>query len=170
MDSALEKMPTASSQLPVQASGEPAVEDLQTLAQEFTKWFYPMLHESSKNMEVAAANNYHSPHFYDDCHMKMLLVPQPEIRKEEQVIGDSNVCRMLFELVCKERLFFNPNLMDGTKAVREPHGLVVIHVCGTVHRDNQVKGMFEQQFGIIKDPFMGNNFRIKYTNLCIQGS
>ena len=50
------------------------------------------------------------------------------------------------------------------------YGLVLVSIGGTVHRYSQCIGIFEQSFGLIKDPNMDNNWKIKFTELKMKAS
>jgi len=77
-----------------------------------------------------------------------------------------DACSNLLKLVQGEHLLFQPNTSSqGMKVVTEPHGLVVILICGTLHKNGSIVGVFKQQFGLAKDPLMNSNYRIKYTDL-----
>ena len=45
----------------------------------------------------------------------------------------------------------------------DPHGLVLVLACGTLHNQATVCGFFEQVFGLIRDPDSENNWKIKHT-------
>ena len=66
--------------------------------------------------------------------------------------------------VIEEGLHFNPN-PSAIKGLAEPHGLQLVNVCGTVHTHTHAVGIFEHQFGLIRDPQMENNWRIKFSKL-----
>ena len=65
----------------------------------------------------------------------------------------------------KYGLTYNPNVsLDGVRGAIDPHGLVVVTACGTLHNAAAASvccGTFHQQFGLIRDPFDGNNWKIK---------
>lgn len=76
----------------------------------------------------------------------------------------------LLSLVKEECLLFNPNLhSNGLKCAMSPHGLVLVAVAGTVHRDNACLGVFEQIFGLISCPVRNYTWKIKLVNLKIVG-
>ena len=87
---------------------------------------------------------------------------------QETFEGAELVRQRLEALVREEDILFNPNLdFGGVKSWGEAHGLVAVLVCGTLHRGELAVGMFEQKFGLIRDPLMDNNWRIKFTDLRI---
>lgn len=76
----------------------------------------------------------------------------------------------LLALTREERLLLSPNLEPyGLKVLVSPHGLVVVAVAGTIHRDGACLGIFEQIFGLISSPLENNSWKIKSVNLKIRG-
>ena len=55
---------------------------------------------------------------------------------------------------------------DGISGLVDAHGLALITACGTLHNTvtSIVCGTFQQQFGLIRDPNLGNNWKIKFTH------
>ena len=57
----------------------------------------------------------------------------------------SDVCDMLRNVVHRHSLIFNPNLCEeGVRGTLDPHGLVLVLACGTLHNQHTVCGVFEQ--------------------------
>ena len=53
----------------------------------------------------------------------------------------------------------------------EHHGLALILCCGSLHTHASVSvGIFESVFGLMRDPFAENNWKIKYITLQIKSS
>jgi hypothetical protein len=53
----------------------------------------------------------------------------------------------------------------------EHHGVVLILCCGTLHTHASVSvGIFESVFGLMRDPFAENNWKIKYITLQIKST
>jgi len=51
------------------------------------------------------------------------------------------------------------------------HGLVLILCCGTLHSHESVAdGVFESVFGLMRDPFSENNWKIKNIKIKIQST
>ena len=42
---------------------------------------------------------------------------------------------------------------------------MLVLACGTLHNQTTACGVFEQVFGLIRDPSSDNNWKIKYTEL-----
>lgn len=88
----------------------------------------------------------------------------------EEFLGADLVSRRFLALTRDERLLFSPNLdPHGLKALTSPHGLVLVAVAGTIHRDAVCLGIFEQIFGLIRSPLDNNSWKIKFVNLKIRG-
>lgn len=53
----------------------------------------------------------------------------------------------------------------------DSHGLVLILCCGTLHTLESVSvGVFESVFGLMRDPFSDNNWKIKNIKMQLQSS
>lgn len=88
----------------------------------------------------------------------------------EEFLGADLVSLRFLALTRDERLLFSPNLDPrGLKALTSPHGLVLVAVAGTIHRDAACLGIFEQIFGLIRSPLENNSWKIKFVNLKIRG-
>lgn len=88
----------------------------------------------------------------------------------EEHSGADRVSARLLALTKEECLVLSPNLeAHGLRVLSSPHGLVLVGVAGTVHRDNSCLGLFEQAFGLIRSP-MDNTWKIKFTELRVRGS
>ena len=136
----------------------------QALAEQFTKWFFQMLNSYHPFSQEAPVEGFGPHHFFADCRLKMIC-ETPDLRREVHS-GSSEVCRRLLAFVKEEQLKFNPNLdPGGVKGMSNPHGLKAVTVCGTVHLGGRFVGIFEQQFGLVRDPDSQNNLKIKFTNL-----
>ena len=82
-------------------------------------------------------------------------------------------CSPFSDVVRRYGLVFNPNLCgEGVSGRIDPHGLVLVSACGTLHTapgsagsssESRCCGTFLQVFGLIRDPFEGNNWKIKFT-------
>uniref|UniRef100_A0A8B9RP94 Chromosome 3 open reading frame 38 n=1 Tax=Astyanax mexicanus TaxID=7994 RepID=A0A8B9RP94_ASTMX len=81
-----------------------------------------------------------------------------------------HLVRRTLALWSDKKLIFCPNLeQSGLKCLSTPHGLVLVAVAGTIHRENLCLGIFEQVFGLIRDPLEGNRWKMKYVHLKIKG-
>ena len=133
------------------------------LAVEFVTWIFNRL--NACRIASADGGEFQARHFYDDCSLRLFYLTN-EQRVEEEFKGGQVVFERLRAFVSAGQLQFKANTyFDGTIGQSDPYGLTVIRVCGTVHVGTQVVGIFEQQFGLVRDPSMDNNWRIKFTNL-----
>lgn len=88
----------------------------------------------------------------------------------EEFLGAELVSLRLLALTREERLLLSPNLEPpGLRGLASPHGLVLVAVAGTIHRDGACLGVFEQIFGLIRSPLENNSWKIKFVNLKIRG-
>lgn len=132
-------------------------EEIITMANQFAEWFYGLM-----NLEEPIGEE----HFWSDCSLQM-KVSGEEALVERSVDADrALVVQTLFEARREHRLYFNPNLTgDGVHGRMDPHGLVLIFTCGTLHTSDKCVGAFEQMFALARDPFCQNNWKIKNTSL-----
>ncbi|KAJ0005885.1 hypothetical protein NQD34_015779 [Periophthalmus magnuspinnatus] len=140
--------------------------DPQILGQQFCQWFFGLL--NSQNPALGQERQKWGPeHFWPDA--KFHLHARTCEEQVEEFAGADMVSLRLLALTHEERLIFSPNLdANGLKTLASPHGLVLVAVAGTIHRDVSCLGIFEQIFGLIKSP-VDNNWKIKFINLKIRG-
>lgn len=130
--------------------------DDQEFATQFTAWFYTKL-----NGVNDAPNDFGVEHFFHDATLALLVVSAGHDNSFEQFEGADLVVRRLVALISDEQLVLNANQSeDGIRGMSDPHGRRVVFTCGTVHRGNAVLGLFEQQFGLVRDPAAENNWKI----------
>ncbi|XP_040438971.1 uncharacterized protein C3orf38 homolog [Falco naumanni] len=142
-------------------------DDIHDLGEEFCQWFFEILN-SQHPLGVKSEGRWGPQHFWEDAKMKFCYNTLEKNR--EEYVGAEMVSLRLLSLVKEECLLFNPNLHgNGLKCAMSRHGLVLVAVAGTVHRDNVCLGIFEQIFGLISCPIMENTWKIKVVNLKIVG-
>ncbi|XP_057708170.1 uncharacterized protein C3orf38 homolog [Corythoichthys intestinalis] len=137
------------------------------LGQQFCSWFFQLL--NSQNPSLGQQPQDWGPqHFWTDT--KLNLVASAGNEQMEEFAGAELVSCRLLALTKDERLHFSPNLeANGLKALASPHGLVLVAVAGTIHRDTACLGIFEQIFGLIRSPMDNNSWKIKFVNMKIRG-
>lgn len=135
--------------------------DGQQLAQYFVPWFYKILNSFNTSPDNIA-QEWGPQHFWADAKGSVLMVSGGQVLDECQ--GSLAVSEKFRELVRKEKLLFNANV-SGARGQIDAYGLVKISVGGTVHRFSDCLGIFEQSFGLIRDPQVQNNWKIKFTEL-----
>ncbi|XP_063910831.1 uncharacterized protein C3orf38 homolog [Zophobas morio] len=127
------------------------------LAEQFAQWFYTMLNKNEcMNHE----------HFYPDAKIQITMVNSGQATTEV-IEGDPlQIVQRLLLLRMNFNLVFNPNLSAGGVQGRvDPHGLVLVLVCGTLHAQGACVGIFEQVFGLVRDPQVSNNWKIKMSEI-----
>ncbi|XP_005502659.2 uncharacterized protein C3orf38 homolog [Columba livia] len=142
-------------------------QDIHALGQVFCQWFFELLN-SQHPLGVKSEERWGPQHFWENARMKFHYNTLEKNR--EEYVGAEMVSLRLLSLVKEECLLFNPNLHgNGLKCAMSPHGLVLVAVAGTVHRDNTCLGIFELIFGLISCPIRENTWKIKVVNLKIVG-
>ena len=75
---------------------------------------------------------------------------------------------MFKELILQYGLILNPNLTrDGVLEKQNAYGFVVIAVCGTFYQQGVCGGIFEQAFGLLRDPAAEFRWKVKWSDLRI---
>lgn len=159
---AMQERPTTS----VQAM--PPDDNLQQLGEQFVSWFFKILNSNNPHTS-STPEDFGSHHFWSEAKFSLHCITDGN--RNEQFEGAGMVSQRFLAFVQEELLLFNPNVStEGIRVKSEPHGLHLIMVCGTLHRQNECLGLFEQTFGIIRDPLLDNNWKIKTTQLRMQST
>ncbi|XP_077472637.1 uncharacterized protein C3orf38 homolog [Stigmatopora argus] len=137
------------------------------LGQQFCSWFFQLLN-SQNPLLGQQPQDWGPQHFWTDA--KLRLFSSAGSEQMEEFAGAELVSCRLLALTKEERLHFSPNLeANGLKALTSPHGLVLVAVAGTIHRDSACLGIFEQIFGLIRSPMDNNCWKIKFVKMIIRG-
>ncbi|KAG7503435.1 hypothetical protein JOB18_038444 [Solea senegalensis] len=141
--------------------------DPQVLGQQFCRWLFQIL--NSQNASLGQQPQDWGPqHFWPD--VKLRLLSRAGSEQMEEFNGAELVSLRLLALTRDEQLLLSPNLEShGIRTLVSPHGLVLVAVAGTIHRDEICLGIFEQIFGLIQSPMENNIWKIKFVNLKIRG-
>jgi len=140
--------------------------EIDEMARQFTNWFYSLLNQCQLGME----------HFWPDCSMCLVSssesdCSESDCSKLEIKNSAADVVQLIWDTKARNNLHFNPNVShEGVQGRTDVHGLVMVLVCGTLHQQDRCVGIFEQLFGLIRDPSACNNWKIKYTNLNLKGT
>uniref|UniRef100_A0A6P7FJA3 Uncharacterized protein C3orf38 homolog isoform X2 n=1 Tax=Diabrotica virgifera virgifera TaxID=50390 RepID=A0A6P7FJA3_DIAVI len=129
---------------------------ISALAEQFAGWFYSLMNDEGVGPE----------NFYPDAKMKINLHSNNDC--DTTVVEDDpdGLAQQLLRIKLQHGIFFNPNVSkEGTQGRMDPHGLVVVLVCGTLHVQKTCVGVFEQVFSLARDPFCDNNWKIKNSEL-----
>lgn len=140
------------------------------MSRNFSSWFYKNLNESSIQLND----------FWTDCTCTIRMIDSSGEIKEDATITSRLVLNLLYTIKNQFNFFFNPNishegklcqhiiklyvltfLILGVQGRLEIHGMVLILCCGTVHTQESAVGFFESVFGLMRDPFSDNNWKIK---------
>lgn len=158
---------TTSCSLPEQGQGEhSSTQNKQNLGETFARWFFKIL--NSHNAENSGPPDDFGPHhFWDDA--KLMVECLTPNSSSDLYTGSVLTSERLLAFVKEERLIFNPNISNEGVFVRtSPHGMLLVLVCGTIHRSNSCLGTYEQVFGLVADPRLNDNWKIKIVKLKLQ--
>lgn len=138
--------------------------ELQLLGETFASWFYKVLNSNNPHMGINP-EEFGPCHFWDGATLKVMTITDMQSSSDE-FSGSRLVSEKILSFTKSECLLFNPNISrEGILVNSEKHGLVIVVVCGTIHRQNQHLGVFDQMFGLVKDPRFNDNWKIKITKL-----
>lgn len=134
---------------------------INVMSRNFSKWFFENL-----NLNSIQLND-----FWNDCSCTVRMVDNAGEIKEDATITARLVLSLLSNIRNQFNFYFNPNVThDGVQGRIELHGLVLILCCGTLHNQENCVGVFESVFGLLRDPFSDNNWKIKNIKLELKSS
>lgn len=126
------------------------------MARTFASWFYENLN----------SNRLQASDFWPDCKCTVQFLENQQCLMEEEYLGAESVFEFCLSLLSKYNLYLNLNISHlGTQGRIDCHGLVLVLTCGTLHKVNQFVGTFEAVFGLTRDPFSQNNWKVNQFNL-----
>ncbi|XP_015370239.1 PREDICTED: uncharacterized protein C3orf38 homolog [Diuraphis noxia] len=136
---------------------------LEEFIEMFAKHFYDLLND----LGTPGKNQLDCRHFYDNCTMSLkILGGSSEIC--ETCEDSTSTLQCLLSIKKEHMVFFSPHLAD-VKWKKESHGLVKVHIGGTLHQGvGRMVGMFEQQFILREDPQAENTWKILNTNFMMK--
>ncbi|KAF4086925.1 hypothetical protein AMELA_G00089930 [Ameiurus melas] len=144
---------------------EDGLGELTALGKQFCQWFFQLLNSQSP-LAAQPVQDWGPQHFWSDAKMLLSHTTLSQVKQKEEFVGAELVSQRLLALVWDERLLFCPNLAQpGPKCVASLHGLVLVAVAGTIHRESDCLGVFEQVFGLIRSPLDDNRWKIKFVHL-----
>ncbi|CAH2010202.1 unnamed protein product [Acanthoscelides obtectus] len=115
------------------------------LADQFAKWFYTMLNSDE---------GVGTEHFYANAKLKIAIVTDEGCDLKEVEDNPEDICSALRTLKLQHQLYFNPDFTnEGIQGRIDPHGLVMVFTCGTLHAEDAIVGVFEQVFSLARDTF-----------------
>ncbi|KAL5241031.1 hypothetical protein ACI65C_008441 [Semiaphis heraclei] len=136
---------------------------LEEFIEMFAKHFYDLLND----LGIPGKTQLDCRHFYENCTMSLkILGGSNEIH--ETCEDSISTLKCLLSIKKEHMLFFSPYL-DNVKWKKESHGLVKVHIGGTLHQGvGRMVGMFEQQFILREDPQAENTWKILNTNFMMK--
>lgn len=131
------------------------------MSRNFCSWFFKNLNE----------NNIQINDFWNDCTCSVKMIDNSGDTKEDATITSRLVLNLLYSIKTQFNFYFNPNIYhEGTQGRIQVHGLVLILCCGTIHTHETAVGCFESVFGLMRDPFSDNNWKIKNITMQLKSS
>lgn len=138
------------------------------LLEEFIEMFAKHFYELFNDLGVPGKNHLDSRHFYENCTMVLKIIGGSE-EINESCEDSVSILQCLLGVKKEHQLFFSPHLGDGVKWKKESHGLLKVHIGGTLHQGiGRMVGMFEQQFILREDPQAENTWKILNTTLMLK--
>lgn len=137
---------------------EPITFPIHLLARKFSEWFF-----DNYNKDSIKLND-----FWSDACLLLEIVANDRV---EELICENSTTLLQTILETRQRFdfFFNPNLsLNGVQGRMDIHGLVLVLACGTLHTKQDCVGVFECVFGLLRDPFAGNNWKAKNIKLILR--
>lgn len=126
------------------------------MARKFATWFYENL--NTNRLQVSD--------FWCNCKCTIQFLENQQCLMEEEHVTAQAVLEFCQSLLSKYNLYLNLNIShSGTQGRIDCHGLVLVLTCGTLHKVNQFVGTFESVFGLSRDPYSQNNWKINQMNL-----
>lgn len=121
------------------------------MARKFANWFYAQLNTGTLR-EID---------FWQDVTCSAQFLERGVCFIDEQHCSNAKVMAFCHSLRTQYELYFNLNESHfGTQGRIDSHGLVLVLSCGTLHKTDQMVGTFECVFGLARDPFSENNWKI----------
>lgn len=121
------------------------------MSRKFAIWFFTNLNEES----LQASD------FWRESEYVVQFFEQNVCMLEQSDQGAENLLAFCRGLHTKYLLYFNLNEShSGTQGRIDPHGLVLVLSCGSLHKIDELVGTFECVFALSRDPFTDNNWKI----------
>ncbi|KAJ6644249.1 hypothetical protein Bhyg_09216 [Pseudolycoriella hygida] len=131
------------------------------MSRQFSSWFFTMCNENQLKTED----------FWSAMEYSIEMIESGELVRQEQGSGAPSILELLQKLHSQDNLLFNPNnCHDGIQGRMDAHGLVMVLCCGTLHSPGTFVGVFECVFGLLRDPFADDNWKIKLLRMRLNSS
>lgn len=138
------------------------------LFEQFIEMFAKNFYDLFNDLGVPNKDQLDSRHFYENCTMAVRILGGNE-EINENCENSLSILQCLLGIKKEHQLFFSPHVGDGVKWKKESHGLVKVHIGGTLHQGvGRMVGMYEQQFILREDPQAANTWKILNTSLMMK--
>ncbi|CAG9763253.1 unnamed protein product [Ceutorhynchus assimilis] len=135
---------------------KPEKTNVDLMAEQFAKWFYSMLNDNQCGAE----------HFFPDAKFKLNMHKNGNCDTKEINNDPEEITKTLKNIKIQYNIHFKPNeTKEGIQGRMDPHGLVLVLSCGTLYINNTIAGVFEQVFGLARDPLSDDNWKIANSEL-----
>lgn len=125
------------------------------MARTFATWFYENLN----------TNRLQESDFWCNCECSVQFWENQQCLMQEQHSGAQASLEFCQSLRNKYNLYLNLNIShSGSQGRIDCHGLVLVLTCGTLHKVNEFVGTFEAIFGLSRDPYSQNNWKVNRCN------
>lgn len=146
----------SNSQKPLIVASDQEHFPINQMARNFASWFYT-------NLNAATLREVD---FWQDVQCSAQFLEHGVCIVDEEHSSNGNVLTFCQSLRSQYELYFNLNDSHvGTQGRIDPHGLVLVLSCGTLHKTDQMVGVFECVFGLTRDPFSENNWKINHMRM-----
>lgn len=126
------------------------------LSRRFAVWFFEQYNASSLTLDD----------FWPDVKCDGELMDGAVIQQHIDATGSQAVYDLLVGFKNKYGFYFNPSVSHaGVQGRIDQHGMVLVLCCGTIHTQQQFAGLFECGFGLVRDPFTDNNWKVKFIRM-----
>ena len=118
-------------------------------------------------------DNFRAEVFCSNATVHIYLLDNLEQKSSCTAEGSEQAFIVIRNMLRDLKLLFSPNLDDGIQTVQSAHGLISIFCCGTLHQEDALLGIFEQEFGLVLNP-RDKTWKIASTKVnlkkCLQAS
>lgn len=139
----------------------PVPSPLQIMSEEFSSWLFDRINQSSLT----------ESDLWKDVTSAIRLIDSHGDTQDLLSEGSVRVLQSLLDLCVAYHFKFAPNACPtGVQGKMDQHGMVMIACCGTAYRDDQFVGVFEGGFGLLKDPYSADVWKLKHSKLQISSA
>ncbi|XP_017057941.1 uncharacterized protein C3orf38 homolog [Drosophila ficusphila] len=123
---------------------------IHAIARKFGEWFFERFNSDSLSLVD----------LWTDAVLHLTIIASDGINEQEC----TTAAEVLSALMSAKQQFdfhFNPNLTHaGIQGRMDSYGHFIVLCCGTLHTCQRCVGVFECAFGLVRDPYAGNNWKL----------